>query len=110
MNKLFELHPTRETTELLPETTEVLPELPDHVIVPDDISGLTHPVATGDRRPASGVRWMYWLPIVVFLAAGAVITAVALQSNNSNTVIQDEAPWTSIAVGARVLDPGPAVA
>jgi hypothetical protein len=99
MNKLFERHPTRETTKLLPETTEVLPELPDHVTVPDDISGLTHPVATGDRRPASGVRWMYWLPIVVFLAAGAVVTAVALQSDNSNTPVQDEAPWTYATAG-----------
>ena len=58
MNKLFERHPTREVSTHLPETHEVLPELPDDVTIPDDISGLTHPATTEDRRPASGIRWV----------------------------------------------------
>ncbi len=99
MNKLFERHPTRETTKLLPETNEVLPELPDDVTVPDDISGLTHPVTTGLRRPASGIRWMHWLPIVVFLAAGVAIAAVVLQSDSTETVVQDGTPWTYATAG-----------
>ena len=96
MNKLFERHPTRETTRLLPETNEVLPKLPDDVTIPDDISGLTHPVTTGVRRPASGIRWMRWLPIAVFLAAGAVTTVVVLRSD---TVIQDNVAWTQPTEG-----------
>jgi len=58
MNKLFERHPTREVSTHLPETHEVLPKLPDDVTIPDDISGLTHPATTEDRRPTSGIRWM----------------------------------------------------
>lgn len=99
MNKLFERHPTRETTKLLPETNEVLPELPDDVTVPDDISGLTHPIKTGARRPASGVRWIHWLPIAVFVAAGAVVTAVVLQSDSNTTVVEDPVAWTYATEG-----------
>ena len=99
MNKLFERHPTRGTTKLLPETNEVLPKLPDDVTVPDDIRDLTHPVTTGVGRPASGVRWMHWLPIAVFLAAGAVTTVVVLQSDSTDTVIQDNVAWTQPTEG-----------
>ena len=89
MNKLFERHPTREVSTHLPETHEVLPELPDDVTIPDDISGLTHPATTEDRRPASGIRWMRWLAVAILVAAGAVGLGLILRNDGTSTPTVD---------------------
>jgi hypothetical protein len=89
MNKLYERHPTREVNTHLPETHEVLPEFPDDVTIPDDISGLTHPATTEDRRPTSGLHWMRWLAIAILVAAGAVALGSILRTDDTTTPVMD---------------------
>lgn len=82
--KLFERHTHREASTHRPEAPERLPELPEGVTVPDDLSGLEFPASLRPARPATGIRWMRWLPLlVVVLAAGALTTALLLRNGGS---------------------------
>jgi hypothetical protein len=75
--KLYE-HPRTE------ETLDRLPELPEGVVVPDDISGLQPPTSV---KPAAGaVRWMRWLAAIVVLGAVGVLAAVLF--SGSDTAIE----------------------
>ncbi|TFH19968.1 MAG: hypothetical protein E4H05_03405 [Acidimicrobiales bacterium] len=56
---------------------------------PDDISGLAHPATTEDRRPASGIRWMRWLAVVILVAAGAVGLGLLLRTDGTSTPTMD---------------------
>ncbi len=99
MNKLFERDAIRETAEHLPDPHEVLPRIPDDVVIPDDARALTHPAIAGGRRPASGIRWMRWIPVVILLVAGAIAAALVLRSDSSETVVSDGVPWTQATEG-----------
>jgi hypothetical protein len=86
MSKLFERHEARE--HRLPDTTEALPELPHDVTVPDDVSALTHP-ETAIGHPASGIRWMRWSSLVILLVAGAIVAALTLRSDSTQTEVPE---------------------
>jgi hypothetical protein len=53
-----------------PDATETLPELPEGVVVPDDLSGLDRV----DRRRRS-VRWLGWAAALAAVVGGAVLIA-----------------------------------
>ena len=96
MSKLYERkNLDRDAVKDLPETQEVLPELPTDVTVPDDVSGITHPMRAGGGRAASGIRWMRWMPAVLLLVAGAVALDWALRVDD--TVARE--PWVTITEG-----------
>ncbi len=97
MNKLYEPHPGREAVKDLRETHEDLPELPHDVTIPDDVSGLTHPVTAGGGRAASGIRWMRWVPALLLVAACAAVVGLALRGDSADTVAPQ--PWITITEG-----------
>ncbi len=97
--KLYERHPARETIKELPETHEVLPELPHDVSIPDDVSGITHPVTAGGGRAASGIRWMRWVPAVLLVVAWAVVVGLAQRGDSTDTVALEPEPWITITEG-----------
>ncbi len=98
MSKLYERENLdREAVKDLPETHEVLPELPTDVTIPDDVSGITHPMRAGGGRAASGIRWMRWMPAVLLLVAGAVALGLVLRGDNTDTVASE--PWVTITEG-----------
>ncbi len=99
MSKLYEREPAQEKVKDLPETHEVLPELPADVTIPDDVSGITHPVTTDGGRAASGIRWMRWVPAVLLLVAGAVALGLFLRGDSTDTVAADPQPWITITEG-----------
>lgn len=71
------------------ETVDRLPELPPDVVVPDDISGLTHPPAT--RTVGGGIRWFRWLiALFVFAVIAAITTVVVTGGEETETVQQQE--------------------
>ncbi len=86
--KLYE-HPKTE------ETLDRLPELPEGVVVPDDISGLQPPTTL---KPAAGaVRWMRWLAAIVVLGAVGVLAAVLLTgSDNAIETAQVDVSYSAI--------------
>ena len=66
------LHPTPQTPERLPEVPEhELHELPEGVVVPDDLAALGGTETPSHRT--RGPRWLYWLAGVIVLAAGTLI-------------------------------------
>ena len=65
-----------------PESTESLPQLPEDVVVPDDLSGLDH---LTDRHPA--VRWLGWTAALAVVVGGSVYLATQLGDDTP-----DEAP------------------
>jgi len=75
MMKLFERFTVHETH---PEVEEHLPELPEGVVVPDDLSGLEVPT-----RRVTTVRWMRWVPVGIVLAGGGLVLALVLQSDGT---------------------------
>ncbi len=98
MSKLYERENLdRDAVKDVPETQEVLPELPTDVTIPDDVSGITHPMRAGGGRAASGIRWMRWMPAVLLLVAGAVALGLVLRGDNTDTVASE--PWTTITAG-----------
>ena len=99
MNKVFVRDAVRGTVKQLPDPHEVLPRLPDDVTVPDDARELTEPARKGGRRPASGIRWMRWIPAVILLVAGAVAAAVFLRSDSTETVVSETVPWIVVTTG-----------
>ena len=86
MMKLFERHTTRETPDSHPELHEHLPELPEGVIVPDDISDMKLPVSVQPTNRPSAVRWMRWVPIGLGLVAGGLVLAVVMRDGGTETV------------------------
>lgn len=96
MSKLYDRHDARE--DRLPDTLEALPELPPDVTVPDDVSAITHP-ETKIARPATGIRWMRWSALALLLVAGAVVAALVVRGDTTETEIADTTPWTVAEVG-----------
>ncbi len=74
--KLYE----RQKTE---ETLDRLPEMPEGVVVPDNISGLQPPTAL--EPTARGVRWMRWLAAIIVLGAAGVLAAVLFTGGDNAT-------------------------
>lgn len=70
-----------KTQERPRETLDRLPELPHDVVVPDDVSGITHPPAR--RAVAGGVRWMRWLVALLVLAIGASATTYIVMQDDA---------------------------
>ena len=97
MRLLHRHDPTRESATRPPDTHDDLPVLPDDVAVPDDISGLQHPATP--QRPAAGVRWLRWLPIILLVVAGAVALSLVLRSDSSDD------PAVASDVAAEVVGP-----
>ena len=100
MNKLYERrNPDREAVKDRSETQEVLPDLPAEVTVPDDVSGITHPMQAGGGSAASGIRWMRWPPAVLLLVAGTVALALVVRGDGTDTVAREPEPWITITEG-----------
>jgi hypothetical protein len=87
MMKLFE----RFTHETHPEVEDHLPELPEGIIVPDDLSGLEIPTQRG-----TAVRWMHWMPVALVLAAGGLTIALVLQSNGTDETVVEQRSSTEL--------------
>jgi hypothetical protein len=72
------------------ETLDRLPEMPEGVVVPDNISGLQLP--TAPKPTAGAYRWMRWLAaIVVFGAAGVLAAVLITGGDNASETSQVEA-------------------
>lgn len=74
MMKLFERHDQ--------ETHETLPDVPEGVTVPDDLSGLD---TTDGHRGGTRVRWLRWAAPVALVAGGALVAAVVINDNGTET-------------------------
>jgi hypothetical protein len=110
MSKLQE-HPTTERTH------EELPELPESVVVPDDISSLKFPTSIEHRRTATGVRWMPWVAALIVIAmVGALVGTFVVRDSGTETVIRarsyelvqqsiDEAPAATRAATIEQVSP-----
>jgi hypothetical protein len=62
-----------------PDELEHLPELPEDVVVPDDLSGL--PGAARHHRP---VRWLWWTAALALTAAGALVLALQVRDGGGD--------------------------
>ncbi len=67
------------------KTLDRLPEMPEGVVVPDDISGLQPP--TELKSTAGAYRWMRWLAAIVVLGAFGVMAAVLFTGGDNATEI-----------------------
>lgn len=67
------------------ETLDRLPEMPEGVVVPDDVSGLQPPTAL--KATAGAYRWMRWLAAIVVLAAAGALAAVLFTGGDNATEI-----------------------
>ena len=56
------------------KTLDRLPEMPEGVVVPDDISGLQPPTAL--KSTAGAYRWMRWLAAIIVLGVAGVLATV----------------------------------
>lgn len=68
------------------ETLDRLPELPHDVVVPDDISGITHPPAV--RAVGGGTRWIRWLIALFVLIVVAAVTTVVVTGGEDTQVVE----------------------
>lgn len=88
------LHRDPHVIEELPRThpveLEELPELPEGVVVPDDLRGLAPPPS----RP-TGVRWLRWAVGLVVAAGVALAVALAL-TGDGETELQVQSPAAEI--------------
>jgi hypothetical protein len=86
--KLYE-HPKTE------EKIDRLPEMPEGVVVPEDISGLHLPTAL--KPSAGGYRWMRWLAAIIVLGATGILAAVLFTGgDNATETAQVEADLVAI--------------
>jgi hypothetical protein len=77
------------------EKIDRLPEMPEGVVVPEDISGVHLP--TAPKPTAGGYRWMRWLAaIIVFGAAGVLAAVVFIGGDNATETAQVEADLVAI--------------
>ncbi len=85
-------HTTEELSRRHHETLEQLPELPEGVVIPDDLSGLE------DHRPARrAVRWLRWA-VVLVLAAGAAMLVVLLRGDTTEQADEGLDPISQQAI------------
>ena len=71
--------------QMTPVTTEHLPQMPAGVTVPDDISTIEHPASGEQGPPGHKVRWLFWVPVLLLVAATAVVVGLALRDDGNQT-------------------------
>ena len=80
--------------ERIHEAPERLPEVPADVKIPDDLSGLEPRRVVDRSRPATPIRWLRWLPLVLLFAFGAIVVGLELTGDTAETIAPSAVPWS----------------
>ena len=86
MMKTNERQTIREAPQHQPVLPEELHELPEGVVVPDDLSGLRLDEPTTSTRRTRAVRWLPWVAGAAIIAGGAVILSAVLSDDGAEPV------------------------